>query len=401
MKKDIIICLYDMEIGGIERSLINMLENFDYEQFNVDLLIFEHKGDFMKLIPKQVKILPQIDKYAVFRKPIVQCLREGHIITSSIRILSKYISNIKAKVSKLDEGSAYIQMQLAIKFSSHILPKLKKQYDLAISYAWPHDIVANRITANKKIAWIHTDYSSLEIDNNIDLKTWLKFDNIASISKDCTSAFLKMYPSLKEKIVLIENITSPEFINRMSKSPGIEQFELKEHDFNLLSVGRYSYVKGFDMAIKALKRLHDKGYTNIKWYVIGYGGSESELLQLIKENGLEKSFKLLGKKDNPYPYIKACDLYVQPSRYEGKSVTVTEAKILRKPILITRYPTASSQIEHGVEGFICELSVEGLVKDIEVLYLDTNMRLTLKNNLLKIDLSNADQLDKLYKIVNI
>ncbi|QNG58477.1 glycosyltransferase [Bacillus sp. PAMC26568] len=401
MKKDIIICLYDMEIGGIERSLINMLENFDYEQFNVDLLIFEHKGDFMKLIPKQVNILSQIDKYAVFRKPIIQCLREGHIITSSIRILSKYVSKIKAKVSKLDEGSAYIQMQLAIKFSSHILPKLKKQYDLAISYAWPHDIVANRITANKKIAWIHTDYSSLEIDNNIDLKTWLKFDNIASISKDCTSAFLKMYPSLKEKIVLIENITSPEFINRMSKSPGIEQFELKEHDFNLLSVGRYSYVKGFDMAIKALKRLHDKGYTNIKWYVIGYGGSESELLQLIKENGLEKSFKLLGKKDNPYPYIKACDLYVQPSRYEGKSVTVTEAKILRKPILITRYPTASSQIEHGVEGFICELNSEAIAYGIQKLYLEPQLRERFIDCVTKQNFSNSQELYKLYEIASV
>ncbi|WP_144266702.1 glycosyltransferase, partial [Clostridioides difficile] len=120
---------------------------------------------------------------------------------------------------------------------------------------------------------------------------------------------------------------------------------IKEDDsFKLVSVARLSHAKGIDNAVKALKLLHDRGLTNIKWYVVGYGGDEEMIRNIIKENNLEDSFILLGKKINPYPYIEACDLYVQPSRYEGKAVTVTEAQILNKPVLITNYPTAKSQV---------------------------------------------------------
>ncbi|MDQ0242554.1 glycosyltransferase involved in cell wall biosynthesis [Bacillus fengqiuensis] len=398
MKKNILISVFDMEIGGIERSLINMLESFNYNEYNVDLLVFDHRGEFMSLIPDKVNLLPQIDKYTVFRKPIIQCVKEGHYSTSIVRIISKYIANIKAKSKSLEEGSGYIQMQLALKYSSYMMPKQKKKYDVAISYAWPHDILVNKVDSNKKIAWIHTDYSKLEIDNKIDFEMWNKFDYIASISDGCTNAFLTTYPILKDKIILVENITSPEFIKKMAEEP-ITFKEKSDKPFNILSVGRLSYVKGFDLAVEALKILHNRGLTNIKWYVIGYGGYEAELRELITKNNLEESFVLLGKKTNPYPYIKACDVYVQPSRYEGKAVTVTEAKILGKPILITNYPTSGSQIEDGIDGIICDVSAEGLAKGIERLFRNDELRSTLINNIKNQDYSNDHELDKLYEVI--
>lgn len=178
-KKEILISVYDMKIGGIERSLINMLEGFDYKHYHVDLLICNHTGEFMSLIPEQVHILPQIGSYSVFRKPLVQCIKEGHYATSMIRIVSRNVASIKSRLRKLKEGPGYIQMQLASKYSSMFLPALKKEYDLAISYAWPHDILANKVKAKQKIAWIHTDYSQLEIDNKLDLTVWNKFGHIA------------------------------------------------------------------------------------------------------------------------------------------------------------------------------------------------------------------------------
>ncbi|MEH7096676.1 glycosyltransferase [Neobacillus vireti] len=399
MKKNVLISVYNMEIGGIERSLINMLESFDYEKYNVDLLIFHHVGEFIKLIPKSVNVLPQIEKYTVFRKPVSQCLREGQVSLSVLRIMSKLIAGVKAKVRKLEEGSGYIQMQLSIRYSSLILPRINKEYDVAISYAWPHDIVADKIKAKMKFAWIHTDYSKLEIDNKIDLRVWSKFDYIASVSEACTESFLRIYPSLKKKVINIENLTSPTFIKKMADE-NITFNKVEKQVFKVVSVGRLSYVKGFDLAIEALKSLHANGYKNIKWYVIGYGGYENELKELIDKNNLNDSFILLGKKINPYPYIKACDLYVQPSRYEGKAVTVSEAKILGKPILITRYPTSSSQIENGLEGIICDLSVEGLSEGIKELYLDKELRGILINNIKNKDYSNSSELDKLYKIIS-
>lgn len=395
MKKDILISVYDMEIGGIERSLINMLESFDYDKCNVDLLIFHHKGDLLSQIPEKVNILPEIPKYTVFRRPLVQCLKEGHISTSVIRLLSRVIAGIKAKRRKLTEGPGYIQMQLVMKYTSFVLPKQTKYYDLAISYAWPHDIIANKVEAAKKIAWIHTDYSELEIDNKLDFVMWNKFDHIASISDAVTKAFLIRYPSLENKIMLIENITSPAFIKKMADDPLFLPEEGPDQSFRIVSVGRLSYVKGFDMAVQALRKLHDRGFTNIKWYVVGFGGFEAELREHIRQNQLEASFVLLGKKTNPYPYMKACDLYVQPSRYEGKAVTVTEAKILGKPILITNYPTAGSQIEDDVDGMVCELSTEGIADGIEKLYRCDELRIKLVNQLQNKDFSNRHELTKL------
>ncbi|WP_261302580.1 glycosyltransferase [Paenibacillus andongensis] len=399
-KNKILITVYDMEIGGIERSLINMLESFDYDRYDVDLFICSHSGDFLSLIPDKVNLLPQIPNYTVFRKSMIRCFKEGHFSALIIRLLSKAIAGMKARVRLLKEGSGYIQMQLDLKYTSYVLPKLKNNYDLAISYAWPHDIVANKVEAAKKIAWIHTDYSELEIDNKIDLAVWSKFDAIASISDACTEAFIKTYPSLVDKIKLIENITSPIFIKKMADDPS-QINESVQGAFHIVSVGRLSYVKGFDMAVKALRLLHDKGLTQIKWFIVGYGGYEGELRKLIAENQLEDSFVLLGKKINPYPYIKNCDLYVQPSRYEGKAVTVTEAQILGKPIIITNYPTAGSQIEDGVSGVICGLSIEEIAEEIERLYSDTALRNSLANNCLQTDYSNTYELNKLYNMVNV
>jgi glycosyltransferase involved in cell wall biosynthesis len=399
MKKNILISVFNMEIGGIERSLINMLESFDYQKYNVDLLIFHHVGEFMNLIPNSVNVLPQVDKYTIFRKPVTLCLKEKHYLLAFIRILSKYIAKIKAKNRELEEGAGYIQMQLTQKYSSFFIPKLKKEYDVAISYAWPHDIIANKAKAKKKIAWVHTDYSKLEIDNELDLKVWNQFDYIASVSEACRDAFLSTYPTLLEKVFVVENITSPQFIKKMAEE---EQPlpQVKSETYNLVSVGRLSYVKGFDLAVEALRLLHNKGLTNIKWYIVGYGGYEKELKELIIKHDLNDSFILLGKKTNPYPYIKKCDLYVQPSRYEGKAVTVSEAKILGKPILITNYPTASSQIDDGIEGIICDLTVPGLASGIEEFYRNQELKNTLVHNIRSKDYSNNYELDKLYKIIS-
>lgn len=398
MKKNILISVYDMEIGGIERSLINMLEAFDYEQFNVDLLVLEHRGDFMELIPDKVNLIPQINAYTVFRKPVSQCLKEGHFASTIVRLVSKYTAIQKAKVRKLEEGPGYIQMQLVSKYSSLLMPRLKKNYDVSVSYAWPHDLVADRIKANKKVAWIHTDYSKLEIDNQIDLEMWNKFDYIAAVSEDCCKSFLVMYPSLKEKVFVLENITSPIFIANMSRE--ITPFsEIADNHLKILSVGRLSYVKGFDLAVKALRLLHDKGLTNIKWYVVGYGGYEQELKKLITQYQLIDSFILLGKQLNPYPFIKSCDIYVQPSRYEGKAVTVTEAKILGKPIIITRYPTSASQINNGEDGLICDLNPVAIAESIETMLKDNELRERIVCNTKSKNHSNTYELEKLYKII--
>lgn len=394
--RKILISSFDMEVGGVERSLISMLNNFDYENNEVDLMLYSHTGDFMSFLTDKVNLLSENRKYSTFRKSIGQIIKEGDYFLGATRILSKVVAKIKGKLNTIDE-IGYYQMQLMWKYAMPFLPKLNKDYDVAISYLWPHYFVAEKVNAKKKIAWIHTDYSTIETDVDMDLKMWNKFDYIMAVSEDCKNAFLKKYPRLKDKVKVMENITSPDFIRTMAKE-SIEEDIKSDNSFKLVSVARLSHAKGIDNAVRALRVLHNRGLTNIKWYVVGYGGDEAMIRNLIKENSLEDSFILLGKKINPYPYMKMADLYVQPSRYEGKAVTVGEAQILGKPVIITNYTTARSQVRENIDGYICELSVEGIADGIEKLYRDKELKEKLANNSRNIDYSNKYELKKLYEI---
>ena len=394
--KNILISSFDMEVGGVERSLISMLNNFDYKNYNINLMLYSHTGDFMNLIPKEVNLLEENHKYATYRKPIKNILLEKNFLIAISRIMANLNSRIVSKIIGVDE-IGYYQMQLMWKYALPFLPKLEKEYDVAISYLWPHYFVAEKVNAKKKIAWIHTDYSVIETDIKEDLRIWNKFDYIFAVSEECRKSFLKKYKSLEEKVIVMENITSPDFIKVMSNERVDDEF-IKDKSFKLLSVARLSHAKGIDNAVKALRLLHDRGFKDIKWYVVGYGGDEQMIKNLIKENDLEDSFILLGKKTNPYPYMKECDLYVQPSRYEGKAVTVGEAQILGKAVMITNYETAKSQLVNGVDGYITELSVNGIADGIEKLYREDEFRNNLSYNCKNINYANYDELEKLYKL---
>lgn len=386
--KSILVASCDLEVGGVERSLISMLDKFDYRKYNVDLMLYSHTGEFMKLLPSKHNLLDENKKYKTMRMSILDTIKNGEIKIAISRLIAKY----KAR------NKGYIQMQYIWKYALPFLPKIEREYDIAISYLWPHYFVSEKVDAKIKIAWIHTDYSIIETDVKLDIKMWEKFNYIIAVSEECKLAFLSKYPILKEKVNVIENITSPEFI-KLQSTEKIKHFTKNKLDFNILSVGRYCEAKGFDNAINALRILHDRGYTNIKWCIIGYGGDEELLKNLIRENRLEESFILLGKKTNPYPYMKLCDLYVQPSRYEGKAVTVTEAQILGKAVMITDYTTANSQVENGYDGYITELSIEGIADGIEILYNDENQRKKLEENCKNKDYTNKSELNKLYEII--
>lgn len=285
------------------------------------------------------------------------------------------------------------------RYALPFLPDLNRTYDAAISYLWPHSFVAEKVKADRKIAWIHTDYSTVTTDISLDMKIWRRFDAIIAVSEACRDSFLAKYGELSDKVRVIENITSPETI-RLQSSQHIQGNPMtQDNRFKLLTVARLSHAKGIDNAVRALKVLFDRGYDHLVWYVVGYGGDEDEIRRLIAEFGLEHSFILLGKQINPYPYIAACDLYVQPSRYEGKAVTVTEAQVLGKPIMITRYSTAASQVDHGVDGYITEMSIEGIANGIEELYNSKELRQKLANYCMGREYGNGEELEKLYRLL--
>lgn len=401
MKARIFIAMHYMEIGGAETALIGLLNALDPARVDVDLFLYDHRGEMMQFIPKWVNLLPQIPKYSVLERPIVELVKRGFWDIAAARMWAKRISKVayKRSGSKLENNGGLDKMS---KCTTPLLPKINPSmtYDLAISFLTPHRIVAEKVKAKKKIAWIHTDYTRVWVDAEDELKVWQKYDYVASISGDVTNTFLQVFPSLAPKIVEIENILSPSFVRKRAELEDTDKEFRQTDKISLLSIGRYSEQKNYDNVPDICKRLINKTKLNIKWYIIGYGGDEALIRKKIKEAGMEEHVILLGKRSNPYPYIKACDIYVQPSRYEGKSVTVREAQMLCKPVVVTNYPTAPSQIRSGIDGVIVPMDNEGCANGLAEVICDKSLQERIIAHLKTHDYGNESEVEKIYKLIN-
>lgn len=396
-KKQIFIAIHYLEIGGAEISLIGLLNALDYTQYDVDLFVYSHRGELMKLIPPQVNLFPEIPEYAYIELPITDALKKGFFRLSFARLWAKIQYMQYKKKNHPKEGSAILSYIFGN--VTPTLPRITdKQYDLAISFLTPHNIVRDKVKANKKIAWIHTDYSYIDINVEKELPVWSSFDYIASISEAVTASFISRFPSLNSKIVEIENILSPSFVRSRADEMNIN-FAHEDNRINLLSIGRYCEAKNFDNVPYILKRIREKGI-NAYWHIIGFGGDEDLIRSKIAESGMEQYIILLGKQANPYPYLKAADIYVQPSRYEGKSVTVREAQMLCKPVIVTNYRTAPSQIMDGTDGIIVPLENEKCAEGISALIQNKTKQRELVSFLSTHDYGNEKEALKVQALAN-
>ena len=398
--KRMLIVSHAMEIGGAERALLGLLESIDLAQVSVDLFLLRHEGELLDLIPDYIHLLPPIPAYTVLARPIVQTMKEGHFLLSAARLVGKFRAKQYDRKHGLTESG--VAIEYSHKYTKGFMPPIQPEveYDLAISFLTPHYFVAEKVRAKKKIAWIHTDYSVVQVDRASELAMWGRYDSIASISENVTETFLSVFPSLKEKIVLIENILPKALIGRQANAFPVEKEMPNDTAIKLLSIGRFSNQKNFDNVPDICRRILEAGL-DIKWYLIGYGGDEPLIRQRIAEAGMADRVIILGKKENPYPYIKACDLYVQPSRYEGKAVTVREAQMLCKPVVITRYATSASQLEDGVDGVIVPMDNEGCAEGIVGLLKKPEHMEQLTAACAQRDYTNAQEVEKIYQLLEV
>lgn len=394
--KKIFIASFDLEIGGVERSLIGLLNAIDYTKYDVDLFLYAHEGEFMSMIPQNVNLLPQIKKYSMFEKPIKEVLKQKCYYIGFVRLLSKLFIFLKSKIQKNVTASL---MNYYCKYSLPNLPQLSgSHYDLAISFLTPHYFVLEKINAKKKIAWIHTDYSYISVDDKFEIKMWEKFDDIAAVSESCQKTFIKIFSALEKKVIVIENILSPFFVSQQADRDVSDEMPNEDGVVKLCTVGRFSDAKGFDKAVVICKKLVDMD-CKVKWYIIGYGGDEPIIRAAIRETGMEEKFIILGKKTNPYPYMKACDIYIQPSRYEGKAVTVREAQMLCKPVVITNFATATSQLQDGYDGVIVPMDIDGCAREIKNVIEDKDLQQRLIRNTKKNNYGNESEIGKIYGLI--
>lgn len=402
MKPRIFIAIHYMHLGGAEISLIGLLQALDPKKVDVDLFVYSHEGELMKYILDYVNLLPEIPAYKMFERPMKEVLKKGHLSVLFARMKAKM--RMKSYLRKKQPADRSAIMGFLGEEMSKVVPDINPsvEYDLAISFLTPHNFVRDHVRAKKKICWIHTDYTRIDVNTELELPVWDSFDYIASISSEAAKTFVQVFPALAPKIIEIENILSSAFVRVRAEEFKATELLTDKKYLNLLSVGRFCEAKNYDnvpyICKRTLEILKGEG-VDIRWYIIGFGADENLIRQKIAEAGMQEHVIILGKKENPYPYIKACDIYVQPSRYEGKSVTVREAQMLYKPVVVTNYPTASSQIKDGEDGVIVPLDNEGCARGLAEFILDKQKQEHIIEYLKAHDYGNVKEVEKIYDII--
>ena len=250
-------------------------------------------------------------------------------------------------------------------------------FDLAV--AWLEGAsayyVAEYVKAGKKVVFIHIDYESAGYTRELDQGCYEDYDKIYTVSEEVRSHFLAFYPEYEGKTDVFHNIINKEEILRKAGEGG--GFADGYEGFRILSVGRLTWQKAYDVAIEAMKILKDKEY-QIRWYVLGEGDQRKKLEKKIKKLDLQDDFRLLGAVDNPYPYYVQTDLYVQAGRYEGKSIAIQEAQVLGCAVIASDRSGNREQIVDGEDGMLCESSPEAVAENVEKLYRDEEKRRAFK-----------------------
>lgn len=398
MKKKIMFMVINMNIGGTEKALLNMINEMPKDQYEITVLMLEKYGGFLDAIPKEVKVEyleNYVDYKNIVNRPPMENILNHFRHNEFIRGFNLGLVYLLSKVFK--ENLFYL---------NHILkgfPEYKNQYDVAVAYAGPMDFIsyfiAKKIKANKKVQWIHFDVEKIGFDWKSASKIYKEFDKIFVVSQEGKNKLSKLLKNLnrENKIDYCGNIVSSGLIrNLATEEKGFDD------DFNgirILTVGRLSKEKGQDMTIKVLSRLRQEGF-KVRWYCVGEGKERKEYERLIKEYNVKEDYLLLGAKINPYPYMKDCNIYVQSSSHEGYCITLAEARCFSNPIITTDFTGAREQIKHNENGMIVSFNEEELYKALVKTINDKQLKSKIINNLESEIIDTKVEMKKIYEIIN-
>ena len=379
--KHIIFVMPTLRMGGAERALVSLLKALDPKRVKVDLFLFERGGVLEKEVPSWVKIIqsdPIVrDMTLELRNYLGELLRH--------RKLSAAITRLKITVMAR-RGKKYFSWEAIEKY----IPSVPGHYDVAVGFleGFTDFFVVDKVNADRKIGWIHTD----------EMAYYRKLDMLATISEKCRTAFISRSEYPGERMRVIENIVLPQEILHKADETVDEMWDPSK--VHIVSVGRLEYLKGMDIAAKTALILKKNG-CDFVWHIYGRGLMQEEISQYVKQNNLSDCFILEGQRSNPYPYMKKADIIVQPSRREGKSLVLDEAKILGKAIIVTNYPSVTDQITDRKTGIIVEITPEAIAEGLELLMTDTRLKSDLEDNCRRELNQSGRVVDQFYRLADI
>lgn len=359
MKKRILIVCYGLGIGGIEKCLVNLLNQLDRDVYEVDVLLMNPEYDLKEQIKRKVNY---IDSFQY----VFNTTDAG-----------KYVQN------HLNRLLPYVIYRLLVKLGNKpwkVFKGLDTQYDIAIAYSqndYSPYYVIDKINADKKIMWYHNGaYEKSDKYYEIDRKYFENFYKVVTVSEDSCNLLKEKFSHIRDNIIVLHNLVDKANIIEMANQdiPNI----FKDKDFKIVTVGRMTQEKGVLTALMVANKLFQEKIP-FKWYWIGDGNQRSIIEEKINKYDINKYFILLGSKINPYKYINYCNLYVQPSHYEAYCTTTNEARILGKVIVATNVGGMKEQIANGETGFIVDNTVEELYEKVKLLIFNSNLLNSMQN----------------------
>lgn len=382
-KQRLLFVMSSMDNGGAERALLNLIEELPAEEFDIDLLLLNPSGLFMDQIPSKVNLLQTPDVV----RDCFTSIRGRH--AGVWRMAADAVSSLVSRDEETRRGFRWKH------FYSHAIDAVPGHYDAAVSFINGQVLyfVDEKVKADRKIVFYHGDYRSAHYSSKYEAPHLQHMDGIYAISPECLAIFRSVFPEMQEKTGYLPNIVSPKVIRSRAKE--FYPPEYKSDETVILTVARVTHEKGVDIAIEAAAELKRRGL-KFTWFELGKGvAGDSELNKcrgLINELGVADVFKLLGPRENPYPYIANADVVVQPSRFEGKSVVLDESKILGKPIVATAYPTVVDQVSNA-EGVVVDIDPVALANGIESLVIDGRRITEIAEHLRGTDYGNTSYIE--------
>lgn len=364
--KKILFVINTLGYGGAERALLNLLGTLDPKKYQISLFVLTGQGELIHELPAHVHILNKHYKdISVLTKEGRRSLM-GSVLKAGIGkgLFLRRLPYLWKNLKNMKKRGKIMPDKLCWRLLAEGAPVPKAEYDLAVAYleGGATYYVADRVRAKKKAAFVHIDYGKAGYGKALDLDCYRRMDHIFAVSDEVKEHFLEVYPEYGEKISVFHNLLDQKRIQRMAEQG--EGFSDDFPGYRILTIGRLTEQKRYDIAIQVMSILKEKSKVPVRWYVLGEGELRSTLEQQIKAAGLEEDFLLMGVKENPFPYCKDCDIYVHATGYEGKSIAIQEAQTLGKPILATDCSGNREQITNGVDGRLCPLTPEDISQEI-------------------------------------
>ena len=366
-KKNVLFVVDERQMGGVSVLLNDILWNINIKKYNIDIAILHNAGDYLKKLPKQVNIIYGTSFFNTVDLTLKEALklRKLNIIYNKLHL----IFLMKTKL-------------IGRKIIKERKKMFTKTYDVEVAFKDGFTAIFTAYgTSIKKYHWLHTDYAMYDCTANykpLFNEVLSKFDKIIGISKSVLTRFCEKYNIKKTDVIY--NIIDKEKIIFKSK---LEKITYDSNKLNLISVGRFHNMKGYDRLIDVLHFLDNDGkLDNTTVRLIGSGPDDELIKNKIDEYNLKDKVILLGRKENPFPYVLSSDCFLMCSRYEPFGLVILESLILGIPVLSTKVASIDEIMKEDY-GMIVDNSESGLYDGLSKIIKNKNILTKYKNNLKK------------------